>query len=213
MTEPLVPGIDSWAAAQLAGLPVQLVPRGSVLFSPGDASRGFVVVLEGQIDVHLVGQTGREILLYSVTPGTSCVQSTLGLLGGENYSGEAVAARDCRLVLVPRQLFADLMDRSEAFRHFVFRTFAARMQGMMHVLESVAFQRIESRLARVLLEQAEDGTVRATHQDLAAAIGSAREVVSRRIEAFGRAGWVEAERGAIRLVDAPALRRLAAAAE
>ena len=118
-----------------------------------------------------------------------------------------------RAVIIPKPEFLDLMDGSPAFRGFVFSAFAERMQAMMHLLERVAFQRIESRLAAALLDRAEAGRVAATHQDLATAIGSAREVISRRLEAFARAGWVRTERGAVTLTDMPALRRLAAAAE
>lgn len=205
--------LEPRARARLDALhPVQLT-RGTPLFHPGDSAKGFVVVLEGRVEVFLTGPTGRDILLYAVEPGGSCVQTTLGLLGGEAYSGEAIAASDCRLVLIPKAEFLSLMDHSAAFRGFVFTAFAVRMQGMLHVLERVAFQRVESRLAQALLDRAEGDMVQATHQELATAIGSAREVVSRRLEGFGRSGWVTTERGAVRIVDAGALRRLAAAAE
>ena len=64
------------------------------MFRPGDMAQGFVIVLSGRIEVRLTSASGREILLYAVEPGESCVQTTLGLMGGEPYSGEAVAATD-----------------------------------------------------------------------------------------------------------------------
>lgn len=203
-------GLDPAARARLAKLRPVILSRGTTLFRPGEAARGFVVVLSGRIEVFLTGPTGRDILLYAVEPGGSCVQSTLGLLGGEDYSGEALTATEVTAVMIPRTDFLALMEGSAGFRHFVFAAFAARMQGMMHLLERVAFQRIESRLASTLLDRAEDGAVRATHQDLATAIGSAREVVSRRLDAFARAGLVATERGAVILLDRAALARLAA---
>jgi len=210
------PGIEALEAdvrSDLSALlPVDL-PQGAVLFRPGDAAKGFVIVLNGRIDVFLTGPTGREILLYSVEPGGSCVQTTLGLLGGEDYTGEAIAATRCTAVLIPRALFLSLMERSASFRSYVFTAFAARMQGMMHVLERVAFQRIESRLAQALLDRANDYEVQVTHHELAIIIGSAREVVSRRLEIFARKGWVSTERGSVILTDPAALRRLAAAAD
>jgi len=205
-------GLDPAARDRLGRLVPAEIARGSVLFRPGDSARGFVIVLDGRIDVYLTGTTGREILLYAVEPGGSCVQTTLGLLGGDDYSAEALTATDCRIVLVPRDMFLALMDQSAAFRGFVFTAFAERMQGMMHVLERVAFIRVEARLAEALLTLAEAGAVRATHQELAARIGSAREVVSRRLEVFAREGWVETERGAVTLRDPQALRRLALSA-
>lgn len=206
-------GLEAETRSRLAQLPVAVIDHGATLFRPGDSARGFIILLSGRIDVSLVGASGRELLLYTVEPGTSCVQTTLGLLGGEDYTGEATAAVDCRAVVVPKQVFLDLMERSAAFRSIVFRAFAQRMQGMLHLIERVAFIRIEARLAEALLERARDNVVETTHQELAAAIGSAREVISRRLEAFQRSGWVTTERGLVRLVDRQALRRIAAASD
>ncbi len=185
------------------------VPAGSVLFRPGEAAQGFVVVLSGRIDVFLTGPNGREILLYSVAPGQSCIQTTLGLLGEEDYAGEAVAATACHVALIPKGMFLSLMDDVPGFRGFVFTAFATRMQNMMHLLEMVAFQKIECRLAGALLELEEDGLVMATQAVLAARIGSAREVVSRRLDHFTRQGWVETDRGQVRIRDRATLQRLA----
>lgn len=196
--------------ASLAALSTQHVPRGTTLFHPGDPARGFVVVLSGRIEVFLTGPTGREILLYAVEPGQSCVQTTLGLLGGEEYTGEAITATDCDLIMIPKALFLSLMETAAGFRAFVFRAFAARMQSMTHLLERVAFQRVESRLASVLLDLAAGSAVHATHAELAARIGTAREVISRRLDAMAKRGLVETDRGVVRLMDVSALRRMAA---
>lgn len=186
------------------------VPAGSVLFRPGEAAKGFVVVLSGRIDVFLTGSNGREILLYSVAPGQSCIQTTLGLLGEEDYAGEAVTATACTIVMIPKGMFLSLMDDVPGFRGFVFAAFATRMQNMMHLLEMVAFQKIECRLAGALLDLEVDGVVHATQAILAARIGSVREVVSRRLDHFARQGWVETDRGHVLIRDHARLRHLTA---
>lgn len=202
-------GVETRAA--LDSLVPASVPAGTVLFRPGDAAQGFVIVLSGRVDVFLTGPNGREILLYSVRPGQSCIQTTLGLLGGEDYAGEAIAHENCRIVLVPRARFLSLMDRAQDFRGFVFAAFAQRMQTMMHVLEKLAFQRVEARLAEHLLDIAgPDGVVSATQAELAVAIGTAREVVSRRLDALARRGIVQSERGRVLLRDPAALGEIAA---
>lgn len=204
-------GLPLWAERELEALTLAHVPRGTVLFRPGQTASAFVVVLSGRIDVFLTGPTGREILLYSVEPGQSCVQTTLGLLGGEDYAGEAVAGEEADVVAIPRGLFLRLMDEAPPFRAFVFHAFGARMQDMLHLLERVAFQRVESRLAAALLALDQGGEVRATQAELATRIGTAREVVSRRLDGFVRRGWVATDRGQVRLRDPLALRRLAEA--
>lgn len=203
-------GLTSAHCSALGALPARAVPRGVVLFHPGDSAKGFVVVLSGRIDVYLTGPTGREILLYAVEPGQSCIQTTLALMGDEPYSGEAVTATDAQIVLIPQALFRSLMEADTGFRCFVFQSLARRMQDVTRLLERVAFGRIESRLALALLDVAQDGTVTATQAELAARIGSAREVVTRRLDAFARSGWVETDRGTVRLLDVAALRQAAA---
>lgn len=207
---PGLAGLDAATLARLDALAPARVPAGTALFHPGDAVKGYVIALSGRVDVCLTGPTGREMLLYSVEPGQSCIQSTLGLLGGTDYSAEAIAATESRFVLLPKALFLDLIDNSASFRRLVFRAFANRMQNMMQIIEKVSFQRVECRLAAHLLSRADDdGRVHATQVELATAVGSAREVISRRLEAWSQRGWVETGRGEVRIADADALTRLA----
>lgn len=209
-TAPGLEDLDAQSRASLEALPVATVPKGQTLFCPGEAARGFVVVLQGRVEVFLTGSTGRDILLYAVEPGESCVQSTLGLLGGTEYSGEALTATDCRLVLIPRDTFLTLMNASEPFRHFVFEAFAERMQGMLTLLERVAFQKVESRLAAALLKGAKGGQLHMTHAELAVQIGSAREVVSRRLDQMAKRGLVQLDRGCITLLNPDRLAQIGA---
>jgi CRP/FNR family transcriptional regulator, anaerobic regulatory protein len=195
--------------AELAGLQSRVLPRGLDLFSKGDRAQAFPMVLSGRIEVCLTGPSGREILLYAVEAGQSCIQTTLGLLGDEPYSGTAATVTETEVVRIPKPMFLRLMDSDPAFRAFVLRSFGQRMADLTRLLESVAFGRIDERLAQVLLALAEDEVVRATQAEIAARIGSAREVVSRKLDAFAKAGWVVRDRGEVHLRDLTALRRAA----
>lgn len=202
---------DDTSRTMLDGLTPQLFRAGSVLFRPGDAPFGFVLTLSGRINVFLNSRTGRDLLLYTIDPGETCVQTTLGMLGSQVYSGEAIAETDVVAVVVPPAPFERLITESGAFRRFVFAAFAERMGEITHLLEMVAFVKVEQRLAQWLLDNAgEGGVVRATHAEIAAAIGSAREVVSRRLEALSGRGIVSLERGAVQIIAGEGLRRLAA---
>ncbi len=196
----------------LAGLLPMALPAGHALFRPGDQAQGFAVILSGRIEVRLTAASGREILLYAIEPGESCVQTTLGLLGDEVYTGEALTVTPAQLAMIPRSLFLRLMDTDAPFRGWVLRALGRRMADVTRVLEQVAFGRVEVRLAQALLALAEGDLAQSTQAELAARIGTAREVVSRRLDQFGRNGWTRAERGHVRLLDRPALERLAAEA-
>ena len=186
------------------------VPQGAELFRPGETVKGYVIVLSGHVAVSLLGPNGRDILLYEVAPGQSCIQSTLGLLGGDDYSAEAVATGPTRLVLIPRPVFLELLDSSAAFRKVVFAAFAERMQAMMQLIETMSFMRVEARLAALILDRAdEDGVLAITQAEIARAIGTAREVVSRRLDKLAHAGTLRTERGLVRIRDRAALEALA----
>ena len=189
-----------------------VVRKGTVLFAPGQAVKGYVVVLDGHVAVSLIGPNGRDVLLYEVAPGQSCIQSTLGLLGGEDYTAEATATRDTRLVLLPKPVFLQLLDTSPAFRKVVFAAFAERMQSMMQLIEATSFMRVEARLANLILERAGEGdALEMTQAEIARAIGTAREVVSRRLDRLARSGALRAERGRIEILDRAMLEALIAA--
>lgn len=203
--------LDEQSLDKLANLEKIQIPTGKILFRPGDEVTGFVLLIAGRVDVYMTGQSGREILLYSVTPGETCVQTTLGLMGEEDYSAEAVAETDIEIVIIPKSVFLDLLASSAPFRTFVFHAFASRLQSIMHVLEQVAFIKVEERLAAILLERSdESGKVHNTHQELATAIGTAREVVSRRLELLGKKGMVTLERGNIQITNRSGMVRLIA---
>lgn len=205
-----IPDLAPAHAQRLSSLAPKELGKGVVLFRPGEMAAGFAVVLEGRVEVNLTGPSGREILLYAVEPGQSCVQTTLGLLGGEAYTGEAITVSDVRTIQIPKPMFLEMMDGDASFRAYVMTSFAQRMRDITRLLERVAFGRVEARLASELLHLEREGRVAATHAELAARIGSAREVVTRRIDGFVREGWISAERGEVRLLDAEALRQLAA---
>ncbi|MBS0394637.1 MAG: Crp/Fnr family transcriptional regulator [Proteobacteria bacterium] len=189
------------------------LPAGAVAFEPGAACEHFLLLLAGSVRVELLSESGREIVLYRVEPGETCVLTTACLLARERYGARAVAETEAVAALVPRALFERLLASSAAFRDFVFAAQASRLTTLLALVEEVAFGRLDARLARRLLELAgADGAVLLTHQALAAELGTAREVVSRLLKDLERRGWIRLERGGLALLDRAALAAFAAAA-
>jgi CRP/FNR family transcriptional regulator len=187
---------------------VAAVTQGTVIFRPGKAPENLLLLLDGSVRVHQTGESGREIVLYRVTAGESCVLTTACLLAYEDYSAEGVAETDLRAVLVPRRTFEELIARSPEFRRFVFTAYARRITDLFQVIEEIVFRRVDLRLAQKLLQRADaQGALQETHQSLALELGSAREVISRQLQEFQRRGWLELGRGTIRITAPAALRR------
>lgn len=185
------------------------LPAGARVFSPGDPCSAWLLVESGAIRVQMTADTGREILLYRVEPGESCVLTTACLLGQDVYSAEGLVESDAVGIAVPTPVFRRLLDDYPTFRDMVFMGFGRRITDILMTLEDAVFHRIDERLARLLLRRGGDGGFEATHQDLAVDLGSAREVVSRQLKAFERGGLIGLERGRISLRDRAGLQRMA----
>lgn len=168
-----------------------------------------LLLLDGTVRVQQQSDGGREIVLYRVQAGESCVMTTACLLAHEDYSAEGIAETDIRAAAIPKSVFEDMLASSKEFRDFVFFAYSRRMTDLFYVIEEVAFRRVDIRLAQKILElQGKDHVLRATHQQLAAELGTAREVVSRQLQEFQRRKWVTLSRGAVTLDDLPALTEL-----
>lgn len=188
------------------------LPAGTPIFGPGQAPQAYLLLINGTVRVQQVSEAGREIVLYRVSGGESCALTTACLMGYEEYQAEGIAETDVEAVSVPRATFDDLIARSAEFRRFVFTAFSRRVTDLFRVIDEVAFSRIDVRLAQHLLELADANRhIDLTHQQLAAELGTAREVVSRQLSEFQRRGWISTSRGAIDISRPDALRQLAAA--
>lgn len=185
-------------------------PEGAVVFRPGSVCEQYLLVTEGSVRVQQTSSSGREIVLYRVQTGESCVLTTSCLLGGNRYGAEGICETTVQGIAIPAPRFMEGIESSPGFRRFVFQGYGHRIAELMTLIDEVAFGRLNVRLAQRLLELAHgQDALHCTHQDLAVELGSAREVVSRALKDFERQGWVHLSRGQIDLLDRPALERLA----
>ncbi|MBS3998706.1 MAG: Crp/Fnr family transcriptional regulator [Hydrogenophaga sp.] len=203
----LYPGLAGLSGL-LPGLPVLQVPPGTVLFRENDPCQGFPLVMSGEVRVSRSAANGRELELYRVLPGEMCLVSSAGLFAGQSLSARGVATTDTRLSLLSPPDFQDAL-ADPTFRGFVLGLFATRMADLTALIEAIAFQRLDSRLAGTLLGHGQQ--VRATHQALADELGTVREIVTRLLHRFERDGLVELSRECITIRDSAALRLLASA--
>ena len=182
------------------------VPATSLLFDDHQACQGFPFVVSGSVRVLKAAVNGRELPLYRVQSGETCIISSSCLLGHEDYNARGIAEADTELMLLPRQTF-DVLLGEPLFRTFVFHLFAERIADLMRLIEEVAFQRLDQRLAALLLGKGK--VVHVTHQQLADELGSVREFVSRLLKGFAAQGLVKLAREQIEILDPGGLRRLA----
>jgi CRP/FNR family transcriptional regulator len=201
---PLIPALES-VAPQLV---LATVPAGARLFSEQEPCRGFPLVLEGEVRVSRSSDDGRSLELYRVGPGECCLVSTACLFRSQPLSAHGVAVRSTTLLLVPPDAFRACLQFT-GFRDWVLGIYAQRMADLSALIDAVAFHRLDRRLAHALLGRGPELAV--THQELADALGTVREIVTRLLRRFEREGWIELARERIRIVDSAALRARAAA--
>lgn len=209
----LYPALSGIPADQLLALTrpqnILHLPAGTQVFAEQQPCQGFPLLVEGSIKVIKLAASGRELLLYRVLPGGSCIISSSCLLGHTDYNARGIAETPLTLALLPVAAFAKLMLEHAPFRDFVFHLFADRIGELMQLVEEVAFARLDQRLAKLLL--ARDETVlNVTHQQLADELGSVREIVSRLLKGFAAQGLVTLGREQLTIADRAGLQRIAA---
>ncbi|MBK6355540.1 MAG: Crp/Fnr family transcriptional regulator [Betaproteobacteria bacterium] len=209
----LYPALRSLPAERLAALlPPQAImhlPAGAQVFAENQPCQGFPLLLEGSVKVIKLAASGRELMLYRVVPGGSCIISSSCLLGHTDYNARGIAETPLTLAALPVGAFAALMVEHTPFRDFVFHLFADRIGELMQLVEEVAFARLDQRLAKLLLARNET-VLGVTHQQLADELGSVREIVSRLLKGFAEQGLVTLGREQITITNRPGLQKLAA---
>jgi len=207
------PAFGSLPRERLEGLLHELVemrfPAGALVFSERQACQGFPLFVEGSLKVIKQASSGRELMLYRVQPGGSCIITSSCLLGHTDYNARGVAETNLTLRIIPVATFWRLMAEHEPFRDFVFNLLAERISDLMQLVEEVAFARLDQRLARLLLANG-DEVLSVTHQQLADELGSVREIVSRLLKGFAVQGLVALGREQLTIVDRGELQKLAA---
>jgi CRP/FNR family transcriptional regulator len=194
-------------AALQASASVMHLPAGTIVFDEDQPCQGFPMLLSGSIHVIKTAANGRELQLYSVNPGESCILTSSCLLGHAKYKARGVAKLDTELVVLPPSAFKKLISVHEPFRNYIFSLFSERLTDLMQLVFAVAFQKLDQRLAILLINKPDP--IHATHQALADELGSAREIISRLLKSFAEQGWIKLGREQIDITDATALKKFA----
>jgi len=183
------------------------IPTGRQIFSEGDNVDGIALLMTGVVRVYKIGHTGREITLYRFGEGESCVITANAILNQQEFPALAVVEREAEAVMVPADTFSDWVRRYDPWRKFVFYLFSQRLVSVMEIVDAVAFQRLDRRVAGLLLRRSQkNNPISITHQEIANEIGSSREVVSRLLEDFSSREVVSLSRGEIEIIDFESLK-------
>lgn len=182
---------------------VRSFPAGTVLLNENSHIQLIPIVLKGCLRVIRADEEGREILLYYVQPGESCIMSFLGGLHHETSKVSAVVEEDAEILFIPVSKAGEWVKEYPEWTDFIFRLYHKRFEELLSVVNSVAFQKLDERILQLLHQKAklhQSKEIKITHQQLANELGSTREVVSRLVKLMENEGVVKLSRNKITLV-------------
>lgn len=182
------------------------IPAGRDVFVEGDRADAIALLMSGVVRVYKIGETGREITLYRFGLGESCVLTANAILSRQSFPAIATVEQDAEAVMVPADKFREWVGRHDLWREFVFDLFSQRLSTVMAIVDEVVFGRMDRRVASFLLKRAKfHNPLQITHQEIAAELGSSREVISRLVEDLAGRGIVHPGRGTLEVMDFEAL--------
>jgi CRP/FNR family transcriptional regulator len=186
------------------------IPAGQDVFLEGDQVEAIALLISGVVRVYNIGVTGREITLYRFGLGDSCIISANAIFNQATFPAIATVEQEAEAVMIPADTFRDWVHRYAVWRNFIINLLSQRLSSLMVVIDEVAFQRMDTRIAAFLLGRSRvENPISITHQEIAAELGSSREVISRILEDYARQGVILTGRGTVEILDPGTLNELA----
>jgi CRP/FNR family transcriptional regulator, anaerobic regulatory protein len=173
-----------------------------VLVHDGNECSSLPFVLEGTLRVFKTSETGKELTLYRIERGESCILTATCILNGTSFPAIAEAEGSTDVLLAPARLLVRFVEEYTEWRRFVFGLYSKRLEIVLSLVEEVAFHHIDSRIAAHLLKfaEGEQNVVSRTHAEIASELGTSREVVTRILRDFEAEGMIQTLRGKIKII-------------
>ncbi len=187
--------------------PVSL-PADSTACEMGTPCINLLVVTKGCLKVSGLSEDGRYLTLYRVRPFDTCFLTISCILNGTTFPAVATIEEDLEGLLIPASKVMQWMTESNDWRDFIFRHMAKRLCGMVELTDSIAFDKLNKRLANWLCLNCADETCKVTHQNLADELGTSREVITRALRHLKTNDMIKLHHGAIEVIDPTALQQI-----
>jgi CRP-like cAMP-binding protein len=209
---PYFQGLSTAELATIAGLcRRRVLQHGDSIVLEGDLADGLYLIRRGSVRVYKASPEGKEQVLIVLHPGDTFNDVPV-FDGGTNPASAVAAASDTEIWMLPTALTLRLLETSPLVAMNAVRVLATRLRHLAGLVEDLSLRQILQRVARLLLEEAErtGGDITLTQQEMAARVGTAREVVSRALRELERQGAVTRHLGKISAINAAMLQALIA---
>lgn len=182
---------------------IKMYRKGDILLNEHAHIASVPIVLSGSLKVFQSDEDLRELLLYYLKAGETCIMSVLGGLFNEVSKIRVECDEDAEILMVPVTRLGPLLQEHPAWTNYIFRIYHQRFEELLDVVNAVAFKKMDERMADLLQKMAESSgkqTLSITHEELANALGTARVVVSRLLKQMEKEGMVKLSRNQITLL-------------
>ena len=182
------------------------LPAGRHICLEGSTCNHLAFVLNGTGRVYKLSESGREITLYRVEPGECCILTLSCIISHRRFPAFAISETDLEAIVVPSAAIQEWMDNIRSWRRYAWNLIAARLGDVISLVEEITFRRMDERLGFYLSQTDRfppGEKTPTTHQQIAAELGTSREVISRLLKDLEQQGIVQLGRGWIRLLKAP----------
>lgn len=199
----LSPPIEEKKALKKLGI-TKKFKTGETILSKDTSVRSIPVITEGSVKVLQSDDELKEMVLYYLRAGETCVMSVLAGLYQDTSKVNVVAEEECEVLFIPVDAFNDLIRNNPEWLNYIFQIYHKRFEELLDVVDAVAFKNMDERLLQLLQKRAslsDSNTLTVTHVQLAQELGTAREVVSRLLKKMEKEGIVELGRNKITLLD------------
>jgi CRP/FNR family transcriptional regulator len=169
----------------------------------GDYIQLIPLVLKGEVRVIRTDESGKEILLYHISNGESCVLTISSTLTYNRSKALAETSKDTLAILITPEQVRSWMLKYSSFREYVFQLYHQRFSELIDLFDALAFRRVDERLIEKIREKSKaqnSNIIPLTHQQLANELGTAREVISRLLKHLERQGKIKNHRGKIEIL-------------
>lgn len=179
----------------------------TILYQSGDPCSAFLIVISGTIRVTMTSKSGREITLYRIRENQTCIMTTSVLLNRESYYAKATTESKVMAIAISDQHFYKALVASKEFSTYILKDYATRIALLIKLIDNVASKDMNNKLSEYLLNNADSiGLLIATQEAIARDLGTAREVISRKLSLLEQENLVVTSRGRIQIVDPKHLR-------
>lgn len=185
--------------------------KGTYIYGLHDACLGMIYVRKGSIRVFIISEEGREVTLFHIAAGESCILSASCVLEGISLEVQLMAEKDTEILAVQAGTYEKIMESNLKVKCFSYKLSSEKLSSVVWVMQQILFAHFDTRMAGFLITEYEktgNVKIRMTQEEIAREVNSAREVVARMLRRFMEEGWIEAGRGTIVLKDIKALRQL-----